>query len=176
MKAYTKQHAFTLLEMVVTIATLSLLAMLLTPYLSLSVRAYNENSLESKVLGELRYATERITRELREIRRNPLSISDYEVSTPLVANSISFVRNDGETVTIEDASPQLDMRYASVAANTAFPLSDSLQLLTFNYLRNDEVTAAAGSSDLAYIEFEIQLSSNGKTYRQRGRVSLRAQP
>ncbi|TCK16877.1 prepilin-type N-terminal cleavage/methylation domain-containing protein [Thiogranum longum] len=176
MKVCSKHDGFTLLEMVVTIATLSLLAMLLTPYLSLSVQAYNENALESNVLGELRYATERITRELREIRRNPSSLSDYEVSTPLVVGSISFVRNDGETVTIEDASPQLNMRYASVAANAAFPLSNSLQLLTFNYLRNDEVTPATGSSDLAYIEFEIQLSSNGKTYSQRSRVSLRAQP
>ncbi len=167
---------FTLLEMVVTIATLSILAMLVTPYLSLSARAYNANAVESKILGELRYASERITRELREMRRNPLSPSDYEISTPLQPNSIRFVRNDGETVTIEDAAPQLNLRYASLAGNAAFPLSTALQNLRFTYLQSDEINAATGGNNLAYVTFEIQLVVNGKTYSQRNRVALRAQP
>jgi len=167
---------FTLLEMVVTIATLSILAMLVTPYLSLSVRAYNDNAVESKILGELRYASERITRELRAMRRDPFPPNSYLVTTPLVANTIIFVRNDGETVTIEGAASQLNLKYQSLAANAAFPLSTSLQSLVFNYLQSDEITPASGGDNLAYIEFEIQLVVNGKTYSQRNRVALRAQP
>jgi prepilin-type N-terminal cleavage/methylation domain-containing protein len=167
---------FTLLEMVVTIAALALLAMLLIPYLSLSARAYNDNAASSKILGEVRYASERVERELRDIRRNPLSPSDYDIVTPLTASNITFVRNDGETVTLEGAAPQLNLRYSSLAGNAAFPLSTSLLGLTLNYFRSDEVTAASGSADVAYIEFEIQLTSNGQTYSQRSRVALRAQP
>ena len=167
---------FTLLEMIVTITTLALLGMLLTPYLTLSVRAYNDNSATLGVLGELRYASERIVRELREIRRNPLSLTDYEIATPFSATSMTFVRNDGETVTIETSLPQLNLRYNSVAGNAPFPLSASLQSLNFDYLQNDEITPATGAADLAYIAFEIQLTANGKTYSQRSRVALRAQP
>lgn len=173
---HRRHNGFTLLEMVVAIAAMALLAMLVTPYLSLSVRAYNNNSVELKILGELRYASERIARELRDMRRNPLSPADYDIVTPLSGNSIIFVRNDGETVTVEDAAPQLNLRYNSVAANAPFPLSTSLQSLTFNYLRSDEILPPVGSADLAYIEFEIQLLANGQTYSQRSRVALRAQP
>jgi len=173
---YRNASGFTLLEMVVTIATLSILAMLVTPYLSLSARAYNDNAVESKILGELRYASERITRELREMRRNPVSPFDYMITAPLLGNKITFMRNDGETVTIEDAAPQLNLHYLSLAGNAAFPLSSSLQSLRFNYLQRDEITPATGGNNLAYITFEIQLLVNGKTYSQRNRVALREQP
>lgn len=173
---YHAQKGFTLLEMIVTITTLALLGMLLTPYLTLSVRAYNDNSATLGVLGELRYASERIVRELREIRRNPFSVSNFDIVTPLSATNITFVRNDGEAVTIEATPPQLNLRYNSVASNAPFPLSASLQSLTFSYLQNDEITTATGSNDVAYIEFEILLLANGQTYNQRSRVALRAQP
>ncbi len=173
---YRNATGFTLLEMVVTIATLSILAMLVTPYLSLSARAYNDNAVESKILGELRYASERITRELREMRRNPVSPFDYMITAPLLTNKITFMRNDGETVTIEDAAPQLNLHYFSLATNAAFPLSISLQSLRFNYLQRDEITPATGGNNLAYVSFEIQLLVNGKTYSQRNRVALREQP
>ena len=173
----SRQHSgFTLLEMVIAITALSLLAALVTPYLSLSVRAYTTNAANLQVLGELRYASERIVRELREIRRDPLSPSDYEIVTPLSPNNIIFVRNDGKSVTIERAASQLNLRYDSVAHNAPFPLTTSLQSLVFNYLRRDETTFATGNDDLAYIEFEIQLSANNQIYRQRSRVALRAQP
>ncbi len=173
----SRQHSgFTLLEMVIAMTALSLLAVLVTPYLNLSVRAYTTNAATLQVLAELRYASERIVRELREIRRNPLSPSDYEIVTPLSASNITFVRNDGESVTIESAASQLNLRYGSVAHNAPFPLTTSLQNLTFNFLRRDETTFATGGNDLAYIEFEIQLTANNQTYSQRSRVALRAQP
>ena len=174
--ANRQQKGFTLLEMVITIATLAVLAMLVTPYLSLSARAYNDNSAGLKVLGELRYASERIAREIRDIRRDQFSSANYDIVTPLVPNSIVFFRNDGERVTIEDAAPMLNLRYFSLQADAAFPLSTSLQNITFNYFTNDEVTPTVNSNDVAYIEFEIQLLANGQTYSQRSRVALRAQP
>ncbi len=173
---YRTHKGFTLLEMIVTITTLALLGMLLTPYLTLSVRAYNDNAATLGVVGELRYASERIVRELREIRRKPSSVSEYDIATPLSTTNIKFLRNDGETVTIEASPPQLNLRYQSVSSNDPFPLSASLQGLTFNYLQNDGIATAVGSDDVAYIEFEIQLVSNGQTYSQRSRVALRAQP
>ncbi|VAW76245.1 hypothetical protein MNBD_GAMMA15-1601 [hydrothermal vent metagenome] len=173
---HQRTTGFTLLEMVVTIATLSILAMLVTPYLSLSVRAYNDNAVESKILGELRYASERIARELRELRRNPTPPpSDFDIATPFASNRIIFFRNDGERVTIDGTAPLLNISYQSLQADTLFPLSTSLQSLGFTYLQSDEAPALSGS-DLAYITFEIQLVANGQTYRQRSRVALRAQP
>jgi prepilin-type N-terminal cleavage/methylation domain-containing protein len=169
-------NGFTLLEMVVAITALAVLAMLVTPYLSLSVRAYNDNAMESRTLAELRYASERIARELRDIRRNPSPPSNYDIVLPSSPTaSFAFIRNDATTVTIERTAPLLNLRYSSLASDAPFPLSTSLQSLTFNFLRSDE-TQAFVSAEVAYIEFEIQLASNGKTYSQRSRVALRTQP
>ncbi len=171
-----RKNGFTLLEMVVTIATLSILAMLITPYLSLSARAYNDNAVESKILGQLRYASERIARELREMRRDPSAPANYDIATPLLSDRVTFFRNDGERVTVEDAAPLLNMSYFGLQGDTRYPLSSSLQSLVFNYWQSDEINAASGGNDLAYIEFEIQLLSNGNTYSQRSRVALRSMP
>lgn len=174
-----RPEGFTLLEMVIAIVTLSVLAMLVTPHLSQSVRLYNENAVELKTLDELRYASERIARELRDIRRSPASPADYDIVIPSTRDGdIRFVRNNGIAVTIKRTNSQLSLSYnplGSDTTDTPFPLTSSLPGQRFVFLRSDE-NPALTSNELAYIEFELQLAANGRTYSRRSRVAMRAQP
>jgi hypothetical protein len=119
-------------------------------------------------------ASERLVRELREIRRDPLLPANYD--TTIAANPLVFTKSDGETVTINAAAPLLTLAYDSVSTATPYTLTDEVSSITFTYLQSDGVTAATNSSNVAFIEFELVLTRNGNSYPQRSRIALRNQP
>jgi hypothetical protein len=162
------------MEMVTTLTMLALMAAVSAPYLTTGVRAYNESTAAVRTLGKLRVTSERLVRELREIRRDPLAPANFD--TTVGANPLVFTKNDGETVTISSAAPLLSLAYTSVASGTAFTLTDELSSINFSYLQSDGVSAATSSADVAFIEFELVLSHAGNSYAQRSRVALRNRP
>jgi len=163
-------HGFTLMELVLSMTVLALLASVAAPYLSNGVRAYNSTAASLQTVGNLRYASERIVRELRDIDNVGGS---FAIATPVngTGNSIIFTKADGVTVTLSAAASDLQISYDLLAGGTAFTLADELVSLTFNYFRSDGLQAST-TGDVAYIEFEIVLD-NGNSYTQRGRVALR---
>ena len=165
---------FTLMELVVTLIVLALMTSFALPFMSNGVRAYNDTSAGLQTLGKLRYASERLVRELREVNNTG---GGFDIASPLVqnTNSITFRRSDGVTVAVSDGTPLLLMSYDNVAAGAPFPLTDELSSIGFNFYRSDGVTPATAVDNLAYIEFEIVLN-NGNTFAQRSRVALRNRP
>jgi len=159
------------MELLATLIVLGLMTSFAVPYLSNGVRAYNDTAAALQTLSKLRYATERITRELREIRNVG---GNFDITTAVNApgSSITFIKSDGVQVTISDTAPTLSLAYDIVASNANFTLSDELTSLTFHYFRTDGVTQATGIGNVAYIEFELLLN-NGNSYSQRSRVALR---
>jgi prepilin-type N-terminal cleavage/methylation domain-containing protein len=166
-------RGFTLMELVVTLIVLALMASFAVPFMSNGARAYNSTAAGLQTLGELRYASERLVRELREIRNVGGS---YDITSPLTAgtNRIRFRKSDGVRVTVDGTAPILSMSYDSVATETPFPLSDELSTISFNFYKSDG-TPANSTSDVAFIDFEIVLN-NGNNYAQHARVALRNQP
>jgi prepilin-type N-terminal cleavage/methylation domain-containing protein len=167
-----RHRGFTLVELLATLVLLSLLTSFALPYLGNGARAYNETARSLQTIGKLRYAGERITRELREIRR--ATGGGFDIATPVnvPGNRISFVKSDGARVTLDEASPVLTLAYDGVAGATAFTLTDQLVSLTFDYYAQDGLTPATSTNDVAFIEFELVLD-NGSEYSQRSRVALR---
>ena len=167
-----RNGGFTLVELVATLILLALLASFALPYLGNAARAYNDTARSLQTIGKLRYAGERIARELREIRRVPGG--GFDIITPVSApgNHIQFVKSDGARVSLDDAAPVATLAYDSVAGETPFTLTDQLTALTFNYYARDGVTRATSASDVAFIEFELVLD-NGSEYSQRSRIALR---
>lgn len=162
------------MEMVIVLVMLALLSAIAGPYLSNGVRAFNDTASAVHTVGKLRLASERLARELREVRRNPAATTNYDMSvgaTPLV-----FTKSDGETVTVNAAAPLLTLAYGSVAGGTPYTLTDELSSASFRYLQSDGVSDATGSDDVAFVEIEVVLSHAGNDYRQRTRVALRNQP
>lgn len=166
-------RGFTLMEMVIVLVMIGLMAAIAGPYLSNGMRAYNDSASAVHTLSKLRLASERLVREIREIRRD--AAGDYDVTLPLTSGSLEFVKTDGEQVSIANAGTQLTLAYASVAGGAPFTLSDELASFSFSYLKHDG-TPYTSIADLGMIEFELVLSHAGNNYRQRSRVALRNQP
>jgi len=170
----SRQNGFTLMEMVITLTMLAILAAIAGPYLANGVRAYNDSSSSVHTLSNLRSASERLVREIREVR----NIGTYDILTPVsFPNSIlRFRKTDNELVTIDTNASLLRLAYESINTGTAYTLSDELTNITFNYWQRDGVTPANNNADVAIIEFELILTHAGNNYPQRSRVALRNQP
>lgn len=167
-----RKNGFTLVEMVLALTVLAILAAVTGPYLSRGAEAYNTSAAAVDTLGKIRSASERIVREIREIRRLPSGFYDVSVGV----NPLVFTKNDGETVTINTAVPLVALSYSSVPGVTP-TLTDEVSSLTFSYWQSDGVTSATGSDNVAFIEFELVLDPGtpGNPYSQRTRVALRNQ-
>jgi len=160
---------FTLVELVASITLISLLAAAAVPFVSNGVRAYNATDSALQTVDKLRYANERLVRELREIRRD--GFGNFDITTPvnITGTDITFTKIDGTTVSVSSTIPTLYMAYD---AGTAHTLTDELNSITFEYYQADGSTLATDTSDLAFIDFELALD-NGASYHQRSRVALR---
>ena len=166
------QYAFTLVEMVAALTVLALLAALAVPFINNGVRAYNDTASAVHTLGKLRLASERLAREIREIRRN--GSGNFDISLPLSSSTLQFYKTDTERVTVTSAAPLVTLTYASVAGTPV--LSDEVSSLNFDYFQADGSLPANDNTDVAFIEFELVLSHAGNDYAQRTRVALRNQP
>lgn len=165
------EKGFSLIELVAAMALLAVLAGLAVPFVSNGVRAYNDTTANLQTAGKLRYASERITRELRAISNTG---GVYAISTPvnISGTSITFQKTDGTVVSITGSSPNVNLAYDTLASGAYFVLSDELANILFNYYQADGVSQANSAADVAYIEFELTLD-NGNTFRQRSRIALR---
>ena len=170
----SSNKGFTLMELIVTMIVVGLMTSFAVPYMSNGVRAYNDTAAALQTVSKLRYTSERIARELREIRNVG---GNYDITTPVTApgNTIVFTKSDGIQVTISDTSPTVSLAYNTLAAGANFTLSDELTSIAFNYYQNDGISQPTGVANVAYIEFELVLN-NGNSYSQRTRVALRNRP
>jgi prepilin-type N-terminal cleavage/methylation domain-containing protein len=171
--SWPASKGFTLMELVATLIVLGLMTSFAVPYLSNGVRAYNDTATALQTVSKLRYASERMARELREIRNVG---GAFDITTPVNApgNNITFFKWDGVQLTrvrISDTAPTLSLAYDTLASDADFTLTDELTSVTFNYFQADG-TQATGINNVVYIEFELILN-NGNSYSQRSRVALR---
>lgn len=168
----TASKGFTLMEMVITLTMLSIMAGVAGPYLSLGAQAYNQSAASIDTLGKLRNASERLARELREVRLSAPGVYDIAIG----ANPLVFTKRDGVEVTINVAAPSVTLSYDSVPGVTPV-LTDEVASLAFRNLQADGTTDATGPDNVAFIEFELVLdpAPAGNPYSQRGRVALRNQ-
>ncbi|NND89236.1 MAG: hypothetical protein HKN42_00130 [Granulosicoccus sp.] len=134
------------------------------------VRAYSESSGALQTLGKLRYASERMAREVREIRRDTLNPDLFDITT-MTATTLSFTRGNGTVVTLDANPPLLNLAYDTPPG--VWTLTDELGNLSFAYLQNDGITPATSNGEVAFIELNVELSRNGRNYPQRTRVALR---
>jgi prepilin-type N-terminal cleavage/methylation domain-containing protein len=167
------QRGFTLMELVISILVLGILGATAAYGIQNGVLAFQatEDALDS--LGKLRYATERLARELREVRRDPLDSSRHDITTPLAANGIAFVKQDGTAVSVAVSGTTLTLEYDNPAG--AQVLTDRLGGFSLGYFDADG-NATASDTELAFIELEIVLSDSSGSLPQRTHVALRSRP
>ena len=81
MNCRRRQQGFTLMEMVIALVVLGLLGSVAGYGLVGGVLAFSETTGTVKTLGNLRYATERMAREIRERRSIPVIPDNYVISS-----------------------------------------------------------------------------------------------
>ncbi len=168
--AMRRQRGFTLLEMVIALVVLGLLGAAAGYGLVGGALAFSATSDAVQTLGKLRHASERMAREIREIRRNPATPTVYDITT-MNATTLAFTKTDGTSVTLTGAPPLVTLAYSTPAGTHT--LTDEVGSLAFAYLQTDGTTTATGNSDVAFVELELTLTRSGNSYPQRARVSLR---
>ncbi len=166
------QAGFTLIEMIIAIVILGLLGAAAGYGLQNGALAFVNTADSVHTLGKLRVASERLVREIREIRRDPVTPGVYDITT-MNATTLAFTKLDATGVTLNSAPPQVTLAYSAPAGTHT--LTDDVASLTFAYYQADGLTPATGSNDVAFIEFELVLTQNGNAYPQRARVALRNQ-
>jgi hypothetical protein len=154
---------------------LAVLAATAVPFMRNGVQAYNNTASGLQTVSKLRYASERLARELREIRHNGTGY-DITTSVTIAGNNIRFRKSDLEWVNISTNASNLTMSYEALAGGADFILSDGLTSINFDYFQNDGASTPTGTANVAYVEFELVLDNNGVNYSQRTRVALRNQP
>lgn len=172
-----KRHArgFTLIEMVVSLVVLAVLGATAAYGINNGVLAFMRTADALDTTSKLRLTSERMAREIRQLRRDPLNTARYDVTEPFAADQLAFSKLDATLVTLTTAPPLITLSYDDPVGD--FTLSDQVNALTFRYFQSDGVTNAGNGTTLAFVEFDLTLTdSNGNDLVQTTRVGLRNQP
>ncbi len=182
---------FTLVELIVVSIVLGIMAAVLAPLMLSSLRAYDYTLGDVVVLDKLRYATERLAREIREINYDSSNGFDFihpstgvEFSSGgMGSNSMKFKRTFYDTsgtssvanVTVGNNGSNVTLAYSTIAIPAQI-LTNELNGnagLAFAYFTSDGVTTTTDPMLVRSVEISLTLLHNGNTYPQRTRVELK---
>jgi MSHA biogenesis protein MshO len=164
-------RGFTLIELVIVIIVLGILAAVAAPIAATSMSAYNLAQNDLVMLDRVRYATERLAREVREVKYD--SIADTYDFTSLSTASPVFTKSDDITVTVTNAPPNVGLGYSTPALTPAPILTDQVSELLFTYFDQDGGTTGITTANVRSVEVSLTLTQGSQTYVERTRVQLR---
>ncbi|MCX7187001.1 MAG: type II secretion system protein [Methylophilales bacterium] len=198
-------RGFSLIELVVSTVVIGIMAMALSPLLLSSLKAYDSTLGNEIVLDKLRYATERVAREIRGVQyasstttpstncNDSPTTTDHYCITTMTPTNLQFRRSYTDTagnvtwrtVTINGSGSTLTLAYSDINSGAAQVLTDELSSLSFSYLQQDGATTAtlAGNTNCLVTEtcvgsvvITLTLSHNGNPYTQRTSIGIRTTP
>lgn len=158
---------FTLLELVITITVIGVLAGIAAPLLLGGFTLFSNTTPVLNRLDKLRYATERMARELREVQNNAGTYA-ITMAAPTVT-SLSFTKSNGNVVTFNGGAPPL-LTMTETGVGGPFTLTNEVTSVSFAGFQVDGTTATNSQTTIAFVQITVTLS-NG--FSQRTRVALR---
>lgn len=167
-----RHRGASLIEIVMVVVILGILAAFGVPLLINAFGAYEVTQGNIDTLSKLRYATERMAREIREVR---YAAGSYAIGTR-TATTLSFIKNDlaGTVVTITCAPPLITLEYSTVGGAAATLVDQVGACDLFTYWQADGVTPATANANVALVDIVFSLQNpNSGSYAQRTRVGLR---
>jgi prepilin-type N-terminal cleavage/methylation domain-containing protein len=163
------ERGWTLIELIMVMLILGILAVFVGPVLLNAVKAYDRTQATVATYGKMRYAMERMAREIAAVRRNPANTTAFDISS-MTPTNFTFIKEDGTEVTLTTAGTNLNLTYTGTGTGV---LADRVSALNFAYFRHDGATAAANATELEFVQVAMTISDGTTSYANRVRVSLR---
>lgn len=182
-------RGFTLIELIITTVIIGIMAAALAPLALSSLRAYRETVDDVAVLDKLRYATERLGREIREVNAIKDGSGNFTnfAFTSMAVNSVAFTRTyfdavgtEGSNTVVRICASGTNLTLSYNSAATGCPdaqgilLTDDLSAFTLSYF-DKAGNATNAASDVRSVGISVTLT-HGLTYTQQTRVELKRYP
>jgi prepilin-type N-terminal cleavage/methylation domain-containing protein len=161
-------EGFSLVELIMVIVILGILAAFVGPVLFDAVRAYQRVQTGVETHAKMRYAIERMSRELREVRRQATDATFLDV-TSMTAASMAFFKTDGTQVIINAVGNQVNLAYAALGGM----LTDQVASFSLAYFQQNAITPAATAASISFVEISLTLSEGASLFPARVRVDLK---
>jgi prepilin-type N-terminal cleavage/methylation domain-containing protein len=161
-------EGFSLVELIMVIVILGILAAFVGPVLFNAVRAYQSVQMGVETHAKMRYAIERMSRELREVRRQVTDATFLDI-TSMTASSMAFFKTDGTQVIINGVGNQVNLAYAALGGM----LTDQVGSFALAYLQQDAITPATTAASISFVEISMTLSEGTSLFPARVRVDLK---
>ena len=157
--AKQRDGGFSLVELILVIIILSTIAAVGSQMLSSGFNAYfsGRDLIDAEWQG--RYAMQRISRELRDVRS--ATSGDLVMSS----SQITFTDNSANVITYALSGNTL--------TRNTLPLADGVTSLSFYYIQADGSTTATSAADVMYISVDIAINLNNSSYSLRNTLHPR---
>ena len=150
------------------IVILGILAAFVGPVLFNAMRSYERGQSAMLTQAKMRYAIERMSRELREVRRQTTDATFADITT-MGATSIAFFKTDGTQVVLAAAGNQLNLSYSTLSGM----LTDQLGSFSLAYLQQNATTVASTAASIAFVQISMALSEGTNLFSARVRVDVK---
>ena len=161
-------EGFSLIELVMVIVILGILAAFVGPVLFNAMRSYQSVQTGTQTHAKMRYAIERMSRELREVRRQATDATFVDI-TSMTASSIAFFKTDGTRVVINVVGNQVNLAYSTLAGM----LTDQVGSFSLAYFQQNASTPAATAASISFVGISLTLSEGTNLFPARVRVDLK---
>jgi MSHA biogenesis protein MshO len=165
-------EGFTLAELIMVIVILGILGAFVGPVVYNAIRSYDSVQKSADTNAKVRYAMERIAREMRDVRRQVTDSALLDISS-MTASSMAFFKTDGTQVVLNGAGSVVNLAYSTLTGM----LIDQVQPGSFSlaYYEQGGSTLAGTAASIAFIQVSMTLTEGAVTLPARLRVDLRNQ-
>jgi prepilin-type N-terminal cleavage/methylation domain-containing protein len=177
-----RTEGFSMVELVLVIAILGILVVFVGPVLYNAMRSYAGIEVGTVTNAKVRYAMERIAREMRDIRRQTTNSAYLDISG-MSASSMAFFQSDGGRVVLNAVGGVVNLEYLPAGGSTlSGMLLDQVQPGSFalSYFQQNNAVAttitaspSTTTQQVSFVQVSMSIVDGSNTFPARLRVDLR---